>query len=175
MVGGTGAFRLGSDPLNADPANPFLSNRQVSLNGMTLSFLDGNGAGNAFVTFNATGDIIGLNNTAVGTNNIGFVGGTNTINGITNINTTTYNLTTIGNGTAVHQLEVIGVQDAIGTEALASPVWDVAVTGDVAASGMIKSGASLLLDGVTPGTRRLISDAALQISTISQVAVQAVL
>lgn len=166
--GGNAAYRLGSGA--GDPANAFLQNRAVSLNGNTLTFLAGNGVGNAFVTFNsAAGNTIGLNNTAIGTNNFGFLGGTNTVIGITNINAglNQTNLTTIGNSnaaTSAQRLVVNGKVDAVGTEAIGSPVWDLAVTGDVGASGMIKSGASLLVDGVS-GTRRLISDASMTIST----------
>src|SRR5205807_3966726 len=100
--GATPVVKLGSALGAGEAANPLAATRSISLNGNVLQILDGNGAGNAIASFNGTGDVVGLNNTAVGTNNIGFAGGTNTVNGITNINTgATYNLTTIGNGAGV--------------------------------------------------------------------------
>jgi hypothetical protein len=105
-----------------------------------LRFLDGNGVGNNIFSINGTSDVIGINNNAVGTTNIGFVGGTNTVNGITNINTTTYNLTTVGNGSSNQQLKVVGTVDAANGDAPANGHWDVAVAGDLNATGILQAG-----------------------------------
>jgi hypothetical protein len=157
LFGGSNAFRLGSGA--GDPANPFLQNRAISLNGFKLSFLTGNGAGQPFVTFDASTSTIGLNNTAIGTNNIGFAGGTNTINGITNVNTTTYNLTTIGAGAVDGTntaLTINGVpnnpQGAVPYTNGPNQGWDLYVNGDAQTTGISKFGTASIIVDPTPNT-----------------------
>jgi hypothetical protein len=61
--------------------------------------------------------------------------------------TTNFTLT-VGDGSSNQHVVVNGTADATGTEAITDPVWDVAVTGDIAATGIIKSGAGVTIDGV---------------------------
>lgn len=140
-----GAYRLGSTLTSGAGSNPFLATRNVNLDASNLNFTSNNGAltpvqivGGATPQFNVAAT--------------------------TNINTGTYALTKIGNGSSNHQLEINGVVDAVSGDALASGHWDLAVTGDIAASGIIKSGASIIIDGVA-ATRQVLSDAAMNIVT----------
>ena len=61
-------------------------------------------------------------------------------------------------------LTINGLQDATGTETLPNSVYDLAVTGDIAATGMIKSGAGVWLDGVS-ATHSLTADQPLDVRT----------
>lgn len=69
---------------------------------------------------------------------------------------------TLGDGTAVTQLTIEGVQDAIGTETVPDATFDLAVTGDIGATGIIKSGAGIVVDGVS-SPRQITSDNAMTI------------
>jgi hypothetical protein len=159
LVFSTGAFRLGSNLAGGDPADPFqAATRTVSLNGKILSFVDGNGAGNSMLSLNAGTETIGMNNTAVGTNNIGFVGGTNTINGITNVNTTTYNLTTVGNGANIANTQLT-VNGFPGNLTGAAPYtngpnngWDLYVNGDEQVTNILKIGTASIVVDPTPNS-----------------------
>ena len=72
----------------------------------------------------------------------------------------------IGDGTAVTQLTINGVVDATGPETLPNPVFDLAVNGDIGASGIVKSGAGVWIDGVSP-THNLTADEPLDINTLA--------
>lgn len=141
-----GAFRLGSTLTSGAGSNPFLTNRNVNLDAFNLNFTSNAGVLTPLQVIGGAAPQVNIQATH-------------------NVNTGTYALTKIGNGSSNHQLEVNGVVDALIGDALASPRWDLAVTGDIAASGIIKSGASIVIDGVS-AIRRIVSDAPMTISTL---------
>lgn len=75
--------------------------------------------------------------------------------------------TLLGDNTSSQQLIVDGVVDAVvGNTLAANPtVWDAVVDGDMVATGIIKSGGSIWIDGVTAGNHRMAADDNLDIGT----------
>ncbi len=74
---------------------------------------------------------------------------------------------TVGNNSANQQLTIDGVADAvIGNTLAANPtVWDAVVDGDLVATGVIKSGGSVWVDGVTPGNHKIVANVLFSIGT----------
>lgn len=156
---------------------------------------DGNSTGNTAVGYSALGvNVSGTYNTAVGysagvtasdlsnTTAIGYnakVAGDNTIqlgnDKVTAVNTygaiASYNNgSEFGNSSRTTQLKIDGVADASPSDVFPSPVWDVAVTGDIAATGIIKAGAGISIDGRDGFPHQIWSDQALTIGTSSGIA-----
>jgi len=74
----------------------------------------------------------------------------------------------MGNGAGSNQLLIRGVVDAItgvDTYPANAPKWDLAVQGDIVATGIIKTGGSMWIDGVAPNNHVIHSSDDLQIRT----------
>src|SRR5205807_1119971 len=79
-------------------------------------------------------------NGATGQNNItANGGGTNNILGTTNINTSAFFLTTMGNSTLHRWFNINGTAEAISTDLTGSANWDVNLTGDMYISGLLRA------------------------------------
>ena len=117
-------------------------------NGSNTFQVDNNGAGNA-VQINATGGGVGIDL------NGGELDGDDQGNAL-------------GDGSANQQLTVRGTADAvIGNTLGANPtVWDQVIQGDVVATGIIKGGGSIWIDGVTPGNHQVTADDVLNVGTL---------
>ncbi len=115
----------------------------------------GNGIGLRVRTFNGNAD--GVEVTVTGTG-LGLDVNGGAIDGDSDANA-------LGDGGATTQLTVRGTADAVGTETLPNAVFDLAVNGDIAASGIIKSGAGVWLDGVS-ATHSVTADQPLNVQTI---------
>ncbi|MEZ4783219.1 MAG: hypothetical protein R3F28_03965 [Candidatus Kapaibacterium sp.] len=132
----------------------FIAENQISvLSGAneTLTFTN-TGAGD--LDINVIGDVDIDNNLNVD--------GTSTLVGTVDAQS---NGNTIGDGTATTQLTIEGVQDATGAETLPNAAFDLAVVGDIGASGIVKSGAGVWMDGVS-ATHSLTADQPLDVNTI---------
>lgn len=74
----------------------------------------------------------------------------------------------MGNGAGSNQLLIRGVVDAtagVDTYPANAPKWDLAVEGDIVATGIIKTGGSMWIDGVAPNNHVIHSSDDLQIRT----------
>ena len=83
------------------------------------------------------------------------------VNGVMDANATGNQL---GDSTASAQLTIHGFQDATGEEGIVSGAYDLAVIGDIGATGIIKSGASIVINGLLD-ERVIGSDTALRVAT----------
>ena len=104
------------------------------------------GTGNTVTATTGNNDIT----STAGNNNLSATSGANNISGATNINTTGYYLTKMGNSTSNQWFRLNGVVDAVASDPIGSSRWDLAVDGDIYASGMTSS-ASATITSLTPG------------------------
>ncbi len=123
-----------------------------------------NGTGGGFTTIGntATGGNVTLN--APGGNT-----GVIALNGTTNINTSAYAQTTIGDGSPNNQLIIHGMNDAVSGSPYypGSPLWDLDVQGDASVTGILHIGnnlASIWIDG-TSLTNTMNSDRPLALNS----------
>ncbi|HYM20826.1 MAG TPA: hypothetical protein VEW28_07475 [Candidatus Kapabacteria bacterium] len=157
----------------------FASDRYHNFGGFTLHFNDG---GTDFATFNSGASGINNGATNAGTTTIGNTtaggnvsintkaAGTVAVNGATNINTGTYALTTVGNGSINQQLKVVGNADlAAPGPPPANTSWDVAITGDLNATGIIQAGIGGASNWIAlspqVGNMKIVGNSAMDIST----------
>ncbi|MEZ4783204.1 MAG: tail fiber domain-containing protein [Candidatus Kapaibacterium sp.] len=97
--------------------------------------------------------------------------GTLTVNGAL---TATAATNVVGDNSANQQLRVDGVVDAVvGNTLVGNPtVWDEVIDGDVVATGLIKAGGSLWIDGVTPNNHRVVANDDLTVGTTNANAIR---
>ncbi len=124
---------------------------QVGNSAATNQF--GNNAGSNQFGANGGTNQFGLGSAS---NTLGTAGtSTNAINGTTNINTASAQLTTVGNGATGMHLLVNGLVDAVLTDGIGTPHWDFQVTGDAFVSGATRLVGAVLAGNqltVTAGT-----------------------
>ena len=134
--------------------------------------LEGNAGTNPATNFVGTTDAVDLNISTNSTTAITVDGTTQevTIAGDLTVSgklTGSSDSTILGDNTASQQLIVDGVVDAVVGDSLSTDplVWDAVIDGDMIATGIIKSGGSIWIDGVTSGNHRIAADDNLDLGT----------
>lgn len=174
-INGTGSLTLNGIAAPALPS-PFSNllylnaSNQVQQTPAGVNIISGSGTANTLPLWTGTGNTLGNSrvtqsaapgNVTISDNEI--VTGNITVNGQGSF---------IGNSTANQQLTIRGVADAVAGNTLgANPsVWDLVVTGDMVATGLIKAGGSLWIDG-TSATHQIVANAPINIGTTNANAV----